>query len=213
MYLPDHFREDSVPILHQAMRQARLATLVTLGPDGLTATHLPMLIDPNPAPYGTLRGHFARANPHWRHIDAKIPALAMFLGPNAYVTPSWYPTKKQTGKVVPTWNYIAVHAYGPAATFQDHDRLMALVTDLTKTHESPRKAPWAVSDAPPDYVDMMLKGIVGLEIPIQRLEGKWKLSQNRTDEDRAGVAAGMADEKDDAAQAMAAIMHARKTPV
>ncbi len=192
MYVPAHFREDRVPVLHAAIRQIAFGTLVTLGPDGLVASHVPMLLDSEPAPFGTLRGHIARANPQWRAPDPKVPALAIFTGPNAYITPSWYATKRQTGKVVPTWNYVAVHAQGPVSFFEDAERLRAVVTRLTDTHEAKRAAPWQVSDAPEDYVRAMLKAIIGFELPIARLEGKWKMSQNRPAEDRAGVVEGLA---------------------
>jgi transcriptional regulator len=193
MYNPPHFREDRVPVLHEAIRRAGLATLVTSGPDGLVANHVPLLLDAEPAPYGTLHGHFARGNPQWRNApDGE--ALAIFLGPDAYVTPSWYPTKRATGEVVPTWNYVAIHAYGRLGFFDDADRLLALVTRLTRRHETARAAPWSVSDAPDDYVRGQLQGIIGFAMPITRLKGKWKMSQNRPAEDRAGVADGLAEE-------------------
>ncbi|MCC7049540.1 MAG: FMN-binding negative transcriptional regulator [Alphaproteobacteria bacterium] len=194
MYLPTQFKEERTDVLHAAIRQARLGTLVTLGPQGLEASHVPMLVDPEPAPYGTLRGHIAKANGQWRAPAKDVQALAMFLGPHAYVTPSWYATKKETGKVVPTWNYVAIHAYGPVEFFDDPDRLMAVVTGLTDTHEKPRAEPWAVSDAPADFLRAQLKGIVGFALPIARLEGKWKMSQNRTAQDRDGVIEGLARE-------------------
>jgi len=168
---------------------------VISGSDGFEASHVPMLIDPEPTPYGTLRGHVARANSQWRNAEKKpavgVQALVMFLGPNAYITPSWYATKKQTGKVVPTWNYTAVHAHGAVTFFEDRDRLLDIVTRLTKRHEGQRAAPWAVTDAPADYIATMLKAIVGFEMPIARLEGKWKLGQNRSAEDIAGVREGL----------------------
>lgn len=194
MYVPAHFREDRVPVLHATIRQIAFGTLVTLGPDGLVASHVPMLLDPEPAPFGTLRGHIARANPQWRAPDPKVPALAIFAGANAYITPSWYATKRQTGKVVPTWNYVAVHAQGPVQFFEDAERLRAIVTRLTETHEAKRAAPWQVSDAPEDYIRAMLKAIIGFELPIARLEGKWKMSQNRPAEDRAGVVEGLSSD-------------------
>jgi len=206
MYLPSQFKEDRIEVLHDAMRQSRLGTLVTLGPAGLEASHVPMLVDPAPAPYGTLRGHLARANGQWRAASRAVQALAMFLGPHAYVTPSWYATKKQTGKVVPTWNYVAVHAYGEVEFFDDPDRLLAIVTALTDTHEKPRAERWAVSDAPDDFVRAQLKGIVGFALPIARLEGKWKMSQNRTAEDRAGVVAGLAGTGGEAESAVARLV-------
>ncbi len=206
MYLPPQFREDRVPVLHEAIRQAALGTLVTLAPDGLVASHIPMLIDPEPAPFGTLRGHLSRANPQWRDVTPGVQALAIFLGPDAYVTPAWYATKRQTGKVVPTWNYVAIHAYGPVRFFDDPDRLLALVTELTDAHERGRPDPWAVSDAPAEFVQGMLKGIVGFELPVARLEGKWKMSQNRPPEDRAGVVDGLVREGGPAEAAVAAIV-------
>jgi transcriptional regulator len=191
MYLPKDFREERVPALHEAIRQIALATLVTLGPDGVEASHVPMLIDPEPAPFGTLRGHLARANPQWRRVAAGTQALAIFLGPETYITPSWYATKRASGKVVPTWNYVAVHAYGALRIVDDAAWLLALVTRLTATHEAGRAQPWAVSDAPADYIAGMVKAIIGFELPIARLEGKWKMSQNRPAEDRAGVVEGL----------------------
>jgi transcriptional regulator len=191
MYLPPHFREDDVSFLQRAIRDARLATLVTFGTDGLTATHLPVLLSPDPEPFGTLTCHVARANPQWQSFSGEVQALAIFLGPDAYVTPSWYATKHETGKVVPTWNYVAVHAYGTLRTFDDPGRLLELVTRLTSAHESTRAEPWAVADAPAEFIHSQLSGIVGLELPIARLEGKWKMSQNRPAEDCAGVVDGL----------------------
>lgn len=194
MYIPTLFRESDIPTVHAAIQAAGLATLVTTGPDGLIATPLPLLLDPEPAPYGTLLGHVARANPQWQKSAPDADALAMFQGPDAYVTPSWYATKRATGKVVPTWDYVAVHAYGRVEFIEDAEWLLGLVTRLTRRHEGERAAPWAVSDAPPDFIRSQLKGIVGVRLPIARLEGKWKMSQNRTPEDRAGVVEGLRQE-------------------
>jgi len=194
MYLPPQFKEEDVPTLHEAIRQARVASFVTLGASGIVASHIPMLVDPAPGPFGTLRGHIARANPQWRDVVAGSEALAIFLGPNAYVTPSYYATKRETGKVVPTWNYVAIHAYGTAEFIDDPEWLRTLVTELTRTHEAGRAAPWAVSDAPPDFVAGMLRSIVGIKLPIARLEGKWKMSQNRPAVDRPGIVAGLAED-------------------
>ena len=210
MYLPAQFTEERVPVLHDAIRQAKLGTLVTLGEARLEASHVPMLIDPEPAPYGMLIGHVSRANPQWRRPTAGVQALAMFLGPDAYISPAWYATKRQTGKVVPTWNYIAVHAYGEVRFFEDAERLLRLVTRLTETHEASRLEPWAVSDAPAEFVRAQLKGIVGFELPIVRLEGNWKLNQNRPAEDRAGVVEGLRREGGADEAAMAAMMAASK---
>ncbi len=198
MYIPPSFHEDRIDVLHDAIRASGLATLVTLTRDGLVASHVPLLLNPDPAPYGTLIGHLARPNPQARGAIGE--ALVVFQGPDAYITPSWYATKRETGKVVPTWNYVAIHAAGPIEFFDDPDRSLDVVTRLTEKQEGGRVAPWAVSDAPADFVQGMLKGIVGFAIPLARLEGKWKMSQNRPAEDRAGVVAGLAAEgRDDVA--------------
>ena len=183
MYVPDHFRESSPEVLNGAIRRIGFATLVT---PGLEANHLPMLLSED----GThLRGHVARANPVWKSGDSE--ALAIFLGPHAYVTPNWYPSKAETGKAVPTWNYITVHARGNLRWVEDADWLHAHVTALSGTHEATRDEPWKVSDAPAGYIDAMLRGIVGFELSITALEGKYKLSQNRDPADRAGVREGL----------------------
>lgn len=191
MYVPPHFREQRLPTLQEAIRQSRIATLVTMGADGLIASHLPLLLDPEPAPYGTLRGHVARANSQWRDSKGEVEALAIFMGAEAYISPAWYPSKRADGKVVPTWNYVAIHAYGRITFFEDPARLLALVTALTQSHEGKRADPWAVSDAPADYIQARLKGIVGFELPIVRLEGKWKMSQNQPAENREGAREGL----------------------
>ena len=194
MYLPVHFAEPRVEVLQEAFRTAGLVTLVTSGANGLDASHVPMLIDREPPPLGRLLGHVARANPQWHTTPSHSAALAIFLGPDAYVTPSWYPSKGDTGRVVPTWNYLAIHAHGTVRFFQDRERLLDLVTRLTDRQEQARPHPWKVSDAPEDYVDGLLKGIVGVEMTITRLEGKWKASQNRSDADRRSVAQGLRGE-------------------
>jgi transcriptional regulator len=191
MYVPPAFREDDLAALHGTMREARLANLVTATAEGLIATPLPLFLAPEEGPYGTLYGHLARANPQWK-LPPTGDAMALFMGPDAYVSPSWYPSKREHGKVVPTWNYVAVHAHGPAESFEDPDRLLGVVTRLTDLHERSRAEPWAAADAPASSVRAQLKGIVGLRLPIARLEGKRKMSQNRSAADRAGVAAGLA---------------------
>jgi transcriptional regulator len=189
--LPKHFAEGRTEVLHAAIQRAEFGTLVTLGSDGLIATHLPLLLEPEAGPLGALYGHVARANPQWRdHLDS-VPALAIFLGPQAYVSPAWYATKRENGRVVPTWNYLAVHAYGPLRTYDDPSRLRAHVERLTRRQESGRTDPWHVGDAPDEYIDGMVKGIVGIELPIERLEGKWKMSQNRPRADRLGAIEGL----------------------
>ena len=191
MYLPKHFAETRVEVLHQAIERAGLATLVSTGPGGLDASHIPLLLEPTPGPLGRLLGHVARANAQWQTTPPDVDALVIFLGTDAYVTPSWYATKRETGKVVPTWNFVAIHAHGHVRFFQERERLLDVVTRLTDRHEQRRASPWKVTDAPADYVDAMLKGIVGVEFTITRLEGKWKASQNRSDADRQGASEGL----------------------
>lgn len=202
MYEPEAFREKRVDVMHALVRAYPLATLVSVGAQGLEANHLPLLIDPHPAPFGTLRGHVARANPLWRSASADAEVLVVFQGAQGYVSPSWYPSKAQTGKVVPTWNYAVVHAYGSLRFHQDAEWLRQLVTRLTASQEAHLEKPWQVSDAPPDYVDAMLQAIVGIEIPITRLQGKWKMSQNRQPQDRDGVIAALQARDDAAARGM-----------
>jgi transcriptional regulator len=191
MYVPPAFKDDDLGNIRATIRAARLANLVTATAEGPVATPLPLFLDETEGERGVLYGHMARANPQWR-LDPTGEALAIFMGPEAYVTPSWYATKQETGKVVPTWNYIAVHAYGPVEFFQEADRLLDVVTRLTNRHEKPRAKPWAVGDAPADFIAAQLRGIVGLRIPVTRFEGKRKMSQNRPEADRIGVAAGLA---------------------
>ena len=201
MYVPAHFAEDRLPVLHQAIQSHGLATLVTLTEDGMIASHIPLMLDPDRGARGTLIGHLARPNP--QTVPPIGEALAIFQGPDGYITPSYYATKRETGKVVPTWNYITVHAYGALTFIEEPEALLDIVTRLTNHHEAPRAAPWAVSDAPKPFVDLHLKGIVGFEIPIARIQGKWKMSQNRPEADIAGVANGLiADGRPDLAAAM-----------
>lgn len=203
MYLPAHFEQNDAAALHALMRAHPLAALVSVQ-DGLpSADHVPLEFD---AATQTLRGHVARANPVWR-VAAGQPVLAIFSGPQAYVTPSWYAAKAATHKVVPTWNYAVVHAQGRLRVVDEAPWLHALVSRLTAQHEAPRAAPWAVADAPEDYVQQMLRAIVGIEILVERLVGKWKVSQNRSAADRMGVAAGL-QQGDETQQAMAALVRA-----
>jgi transcriptional regulator len=187
MYTPAAFTQQDPNELFELIGSSRLATLVTNGAQGLQASHLPLLLERDEGPNGTLYGHLARANPHWRDLAAGGSGLAIFLGPEAYVSPGFYPGKAEHGKVVPTWNYLAVHAYCQAEVFDEPERLLALVTRLTQRHEASREQPWSVSDAPADYIAGMLRSIVGFALPIARLEGKWKLSQNKPAADIAGV--------------------------
>lgn len=191
MYTPPAFREDDPAVLSRTIRDARLSTFVTMTDEGLLATPLPLFLDESEGELGTLYGHLAKANRQWT-LPPACDALAIFAGPDAYVTPSWYASKREHGKVVPTWNYEAVHAYGPAEFFDDEDRLRDVVTRLTDLYETPRAQSWAVGDAPEPFVKAQLRGIVGIRMPIARIEGKRKMSQNRPGADRQGVADGLA---------------------
>ena len=192
MYRPADFREDRPERLEAFVAAHPLGALVIATPGGLVANHIPMLLVRDAAGRALLRGHVARANELWRVVADATPALVLFGGAQRYVTPSWYPSKRATGEVVPTWNYAVVHAHGPLRFVADRDWLLALVTALTERNERPRAAPWQVADAPAAYIERMLGAIVGFEIIVERLEGKFKASQNRSAEDRAGVAAGLA---------------------
>jgi len=214
MYLPAHFKEDRAPVLHELIRAHPFATLVTLDASGLVANHLPMEIDATAGPLGTLRGHVARGNPIWKSPRLDVEALAVFHGPQHYITPSYYATKPATGKVVPTWNYATVHAYGTLRVIDDPAWLRSFVEQLTDRHEAEHAratgdAPWHVGDAPESFLEKQLAAIVGLELPITRIEGKWKVSQNRPAEDRAGVVAGLGRSDDAAARAMAELVRER----
>ena len=203
MYLPPHFREDRLDVQHALIRKRPLGTLVTAGPAGLVANHVPFLLYADEGPLGTLRAHLARANPQLGELGQVAGCLAIFHGDEDYISPGWYATKRETGKVVPTWNFVTVHAWGAPRVIDDAAWLRRQVEDLTDAHEARQPAPWQVDDAPADYLAMMLKGIVGIEIPIARIEGKWKMSQNRSDADRAGIRAGLrAQGRDDFAAAI-----------
>ncbi|MFJ3483962.1 FMN-binding negative transcriptional regulator [Pseudomonas sp. NPDC090202] len=205
MYTPGYFKDDDLASLHRQIEGTRLATLVTFDESGLQASHIPLLLNTDEGPNGTLYGHLAKANPQWKAL-ASGQALLIFQGPDAYISPSFYAAKAEHGKVVPTWNYLAVHVYGHAEVFTDAERLLAVVSGLTDKHEAARAEPWAVSDAPSDYIDAMLRAIVGFAIPIERIEGKRKLNQNRSAEDIAGVARGLAASQDQTDQQIARLM-------
>ena len=202
MYVPIHFEETRLDVLSRLIHDHSLAALVTLGSDGLNANHIPLELNPEPAPLGTLRGHVARGNPMWRDFSREVETLAIFQGPQAYISPAWYQTKRETGKVVPTFNYIVVHAYGPMRIVEDRAWLRGLVERLTTRHETGRPEPWKVTDAPADFVEQMLGAIVGIEIPLTRLVGKWKVSQNRPAADREGVVRGLGVMDDSEARAI-----------
>lgn len=196
MYSPPHFREDRIEVQHDLIRSYPLGLLVSAGPNGLMANPIPFLVDPTRSEFGTLRCHLARANDQWRELGAGGECLVVFQGPQDYVTPSWYATKRQTGKVVPTWNYATVHAWGQPRIIEDAVWLRRQLDDLTLLKEGARSAPWKVDDAPADFVQAQVKGIVGVEIPIDRIEGKWKVSQNRPEADRVGVLDGYRQQGD-----------------
>lgn len=206
MYLPKHFEETRVEVLHELIRAQPLGALVVMTASGLDANHIPLEIDPDPAPFGTLRGHIARANPLWREAARDAEALVIFQGPGTYISPAWYATKQETGKVVPTWNYAVVHAHGPVRFIDDRAWLRGFVERLTNRHEAARPDPWQITDAPADYIDKQLGAIIGLEIPLTRLVGKWKVSQNRPAQDRDGAAAGLSREGGESAAAMARLV-------
>lgn len=206
MYTPRSFAIDDLQQMQQHMLDTRLAMVVTHGAQGLQASHLPLMLRPNEGPNGTLYGHFARANSQWKELQEGAEALVIFAGADAYVSPGFYPGKAEHGKVVPTWNYVAVHAYGTAQVITDAEPLLDLVSALTDRHEAGRAQPWKVADAPADYIDGMLKAIVGFALPIQRLEGKRKLSQNRSSADMAGVHEGLAASPDAQDRALAHLM-------
>ena len=193
MYIPPSFAEQDLSTLVAFIQAHPLAALIT-GPadDSLIATHLPLMLDRNAGPYGTLMGHLARANPQAKRLaDGPLSALVLFTGPDAYITPTWYATKAETGRVVPTWNYVAVHAYGVLRLHEDPQFLRAHLEALTHEHEHARENPWHVADAPADYIAQQMRAIVGVSLRIDRLEGKWKMSQNRSDADIAGVVQGL----------------------
>jgi transcriptional regulator len=206
MYTPSAFKDEELASLHGLIEQTRLAILITHDENGIQASHLPLLLSPEQGPFGTLYGHLAKANPQWRALQTRAEALVIFAGADAYVSPSFYPSKAEHGKVVPTWNYQAVHVHGRADVFTDPHRLLNLVSALTDRHESGRTQPWAVADAPADYIDKMLGAIVGFALPISSLEGKRKLSQNRSAEDIAGVREGLVASADDRDRELANLM-------
>ena len=203
MYLPSQFEETRPEVLHRLLRSHPLGLLVTLGPAGMEANATPFLLDPGRGPHGTLRAHVARANPVWREARTDVDSLVMFQGPRAYVSPGWYASKAETGKVVPTWNYVLATARGRLRVIDDAEWVHRFVSELTDRHEASREAPWKVSDAPANYIAGLLHAIVGIEIELSSLTGKWKVSQNRSAADRAGVAKGLAEVGSAEAAAMA----------
>jgi transcriptional regulator len=196
MYQPDHFRVADLPQMHALMRARPLAALVSAGSLGLYATHLPTVLKDD-GPYGVIECHLARANPHWKDVAESNEALMIFQGPEGYITPNWYPSKADHGKVVPTWNYAVVHAYGRPEVMEDQNWLRRHVTELTAQQEISEVKPWALSDAPESYIEVMLRGIIGFRFAFTRLEGKWKMSQNRSATDRNGIVKGLGARRQD----------------
>jgi len=193
MYQPPHFREEDLSVQHALIRAHPLGMLITAGASGLMANSVPFLLDSAASEKGTLRLHLAKANTQWRDIEAGADVLAVFQGADAYITPSWYQAKQETGKVVPTWNYTIVQARGKARVIDDADWLLRQINAITTQQEGPRDRPWAVGDAPDDFIRAQMKGIIGVEIEIAAIEGKWKVSQNRPVADREGVVAGLGE--------------------
>jgi transcriptional regulator len=191
VYIPKANEENRVSVMRALMVSQPLGTLVTLGTSGLFASHIPMVLEDDGSQFGVLKGHISRANTQWHDLVPTVDALAIFAGPQHYISPNWYPGKKEHGKEVPTWNYVVVHAYGPLKVIEDEHWLLTLLNNLTNAHEARSPVPWKVSDAPEDFIKSLLDGIIGLELPIQRLEGKWKVSQNRTESERKGVVVGL----------------------
>jgi transcriptional regulator len=195
MYMPRHFEETRPEVLHELVRSHPLGLLITQDAGaGLSADPVPFLLEHDEAGRAVLRAHVARANPLWQAARRDVDSLVVFQGPQAYVSPGWYATKAEHGKVVPTWNYVMVQARGRLQVHEDAPWLLSLVTRLTQRHEAALPRPWAVADAPADFIDGMLRAIVGIQIPLDALVGKWKVSQNRSTADREGVAAGLREQ-------------------
>jgi transcriptional regulator len=211
-YLPQHFAELDAATLHALVCAHPLATWVVQYQGELLVNHIPLLLDAERGEHGTLLGHVARANPVWQALAEVAPSVAVFTGPQAYVSPNWYPSKHAHGKAVPTWNYAVVHAHGVPQAIDDPARVLDIVTRLTQVHEATQALPWQVADAPADYIANLLKAIVAIEIPVQRWVGKWKVSQNRPGADQQGVAAGLRGQGTEAAALMAAWVEQRSTP-
>jgi transcriptional regulator len=209
MYIPRHNEEKRVSVMQALMVSHPLATLVTLGSHGLFASHIPMVFEADGSEFGVLKGHISRANPQWRDFTPAVDALAIFAGHQHYVTPTWYSENGEHAKEVPTWNYAVVHAYAPLKVVEDKQWLLAHVSTLTNIHEAGFPVPWKVGDPPEDFIGSLLKGIIGLELSIQRLEGKWKVSQNRTDRERQGVVDGLAKLNTAESLAMKALVEER----
>lgn len=198
MYVPAHFDEPRLEELQRLIAEHPLGVLVTHGEGGLDADHLPFELDPAAGAHGTLRAHVARANPLWKQLESGAQVLVVFRAEHAYISPGWYPSKREVHKQVPTWNYRVVHAHGKITVRDDERFVRGLVARLTRKHEASQPAPWKMGDAPTDYIDAMLKAIVGVEVEISRLVGKFKLSQNRELRDRLGAGEALKQQGDTA---------------
>jgi transcriptional regulator len=208
MYIPPHFEQPDIEVMHELIRNRPLATLVTLGSDGINANHIPLHLSPAPEPFGVLLGHVARANPIWRDLESDVDTLAIFHGPDAYISPSWYATKQETGKVVPTWNYAVVHAYGSLSIVDDASWVRSQMETLTTHHEAAFPEPWALSDAPEDFTEKLIEAVIGIEMVITRLSGKWKVSQNQPPQNQRSVIQGLNASGQCEATAKAALVNA-----
>lgn len=208
MYSPAAHREDRLDVLHTLIRSHPLGTWAVADDDGIVINHLPFVLEAGVGELGVLRGHVARANPIWKAAPSAGPGAVVFRGPQTYITPSWYPSKHEHGKAVPTWNYAVVVVHGIPRFVEDRDWLVAHLETLTDTHEKAQALPWALSDAPEDFTAKMVAAIIGVEIPIQRIEGKWKVSQNRPHADKLGVVAGLTGKGDEASLQMAGLVDA-----
>jgi transcriptional regulator len=208
MYTPKHFEQPRTEVLHELMRARPLATLITLTSNGLNANHIPLHLIDTPEPFGTLRGHVAHANPLWNDFEKDVEVLAIFHGPDSYITPSWYATKQETGKVVPTWNYAVVHAYGMLRIIDDASWIRTQLETLTAQNEANFAKPWSVADAPHEFTEKLIGAIVGVEIVITKLTGKWKVSQNQPAQNQASVIEGLNNSELRDAVAMAALVAA-----
>jgi len=206
MYIPKHHEESDLSVLHALIRSQPLGTWVTPGDGELLANHIPFLLDPTRGERGTLVGHVARANPAWQRFSRSVNSVVVFQGPQTYITPSWYPSKHAHGKAVPTWNYAVVHAHGMPRAIEERDWLLQHLNQLTDTHEADQALPWKVSDAPQEYIDKLVRAIVGIEIPIDKIDGKWKVSQNRPEPDKLGVVAGLLGREDAQSKEMASLV-------
>jgi len=206
MYVPQYHEESDISVLHALIRAQPLGTWVTHSDGELLANHIPFLLDPSRGAHGTLIGHVARANPAWQSFSKTVNSVVAFQGPQTYITPSWYPSKHAHGKAVPTWNYAVVHAHGMPRAIEDRDWLLQHVNQLTDVHESGQALPWKVSDAPQEFTEKLLQAIVGIEIPIVKLVGKWKVSQNRPTPDKLGIVAGLVARDDMQSKEMASLV-------